>query len=112
MNRITVEQVKGAYERTGFGVTVGAFYNYEDDGETIRGACALGALCYDRLGFQGYGGAAQELFGLTEGYRYGFTRGFDGEDPLPFDVYGNEGVCGYEDGQAVRTEIVEPLLST
>jgi len=101
MNRITPEQVKAAYEKTGLTPTRGEFF-YLPDGNVVSGACGLGVLAYEKSG-----GIPEDringILGIEVDYSVGFAVGFDGQ-PDPYSIYSPENDdefrAGLEDGDA------------
>lgn len=100
--RITVEEVRAAYRKTGLRPWRGAFH-YEDE----KCACALGAVFFatggKRKGMLAlYAEEVTEHLKLDEFYQAGFIKGFDNQRAIGDEPYY---LLGYTDGQACAAAV-------
>jgi hypothetical protein len=105
--RITVDEVRAAYEALGLQPIRGLFTwtEVENGQRVIRGCCALSALAKHRTGnFISQHVFELEQLGYDHSYLMGFLYGWDGTNP-PL-----EGACplGLEDGEAAA-RILRPI---
>jgi hypothetical protein len=108
MNRITVEQVKEAYERKGLFPCTGEYLYWGSEGAPI-GACALGVLVYDKGEKPVINPRViDEVLGISVMYRSGFIYGFDTgltRNPIEDPKHVEEFQLGLEDGIAARNAL-------
>ena len=113
MNRVTVERVKNAYEKTGLSPVFCTFYARDNTSiEKVIGACALGACFIAENPNDIPSSAVEERLGITSHYLYGFLRTFDNHpfDEREAELKGwnmDEFRAGVEDGIAAREVALE-----
>jgi hypothetical protein len=111
MKRITVDEVRAAYEKTGLKPAVNDLLDSEFNHYQPTRGCGLGAL-YVADGGLAYMNATVSVvakdLGLGKAYAYGFSDGFDGVAGGGLHLWGLAGLdggdadysLGYGDGKA------------
>jgi len=110
MKRITVDQVKKAYETTGLQPKKGKFFSVTMKGmEKVKCACGMGAV-YMHEAQNSIMSEYPVIKYLDDNYgtdyRAGFAHGFD-DEPCELEDTDERFQQGYEDGKAAREAIFE-----
>ena len=97
MNRITIDELKAAYEKTGFLPGAGLF-EWKEDGKQY--CCAFSVLYYEKFGTfpKNFYDVTSDL-GYDGDYIDGFVAAWDFEGSFPDPMITEEEVYGYLDGQ-------------
>lgn len=97
MNRITIDELKAAYEKTGFLPGAGLF-EWKANGKQY--CCAFSVLYYEKFGTfpKNFYDVASDL-GYGGDYIDGFVAAWDCEESFPDPLITEEELCGYRDGQ-------------
>lgn len=96
---ITIDMVKNAVKKNGFGVCQHKGYDYDDSGQ-IKAACPVGHLYYAVHGSEPKNGFREWSYNLYgSDYVRGFIDGFDGVDNLDF-----------KDEQKYKSGIIDGIL--
>lgn len=106
--RLTVERIERAFERTGYRPVYGLFFAGSEDGGRQKYACPACAVVkaeYGRLlGPRSVAGAnsvafASQLLGLSQDYLRSFMYAYDGQT---IEDFHNVDELGLKDGEAAR----------
>lgn len=116
MRRISVEEVKAAYEKTGLrpvqrvdcgnGRPGSGYFNHRKSiTERPECGCALAALFLAENTLESFGEVDASFWAdrtFERSYRYGFTEAFDGDEQSERLAANDQYKQGYADGSAVR----------
>jgi hypothetical protein len=111
MRRITPEEVKAAYDKTGLKPDRGAYRRYDESPEQRPfAACGLGVVATAEQGEKWWDWIESHSgnYGTeANSYHYGFVAGFDGQrqSRLGYDVDAYD--LGYLDGKAAAAAVLQ-----